>query len=681
MAGRKDNPPYRPNDVIDGKYRVRKILGAGGMSVVYDAEDTTCERIVAVKVLRPSMARRHSYSAEQIRREAAVLVRLHDIAPAYFVDVLTAGVTGDKHRLPYCVMERLIGNTLRQFLEQTAGREIYINELAVIVIDLATALAYAHEAGVVHRDMKPDNAFYARTPEDTYSMKLMDFGIWVPVSDALKGIRTPGFTGSLPYAAPEQLNGMPATPATDVYALGLILFELLTGELPHDRANRRLEPHQLALNVHQEPVPNITAMRPDAPPRLVRTLVRCLSPRPNQRPTALELAKSVRDAKNEFERKLVGAEDAQIAITDVSGPPIAVLLERLDKRANDTLPDPPTGMSHATEPNPQPPSESHEATATSANGVRTFFMKSVHSVEQELEARAAAEAVQEEPRDVAAAQRLKITAPYRVAASTPGLGNSAGRPEIADVRRVLEDGGRRAKQVRIENKVYVDLDAARGSEPHAHAGAGRVDRQATPSRSRDLVPAVPNPTPIVHSTEVTEAPSRADRATRSRASGRFWIAAAAIALILCVVLARLQLAAIRGDTGSAALRNAEPDRGVVVSGTQATPLKAPTPRVSSTAPPASAASANVASGGSDVVTREGSRQAEPVTSTRTTTVAPAPAAPGVVARSAPRGVDFLDRVDQLDPAGQRGQEVQRGQPAKSSAPKKDGATGEFRTSF
>jgi len=276
-------------------------------------------------------------------------------------------------------------------------------------------------------------------------------------------------------------------------------------------------------------------------------------------------------------------------------------------------------------------------------------------------------------------RRARLRKSSRWTRLRPRGANSPAHAKIADVRGVLEDGGRTAKQVRIENKVYVDLDAVRGNGPDAHAEAERVDRQATAGRSRDLVPAVPNPTPLAHSTEVPESPSGADRAARGRASAGLWIAAAAIALMLGIVLVGHQLAAIRGDTGRAAFRNAKPDRGVVVSDTQVMPLSEPTSRVSSTVPPSCSPLAHVASGGGDGVTREESRLAQPAVSTRAAAVAPAPAAPSVVARTAPHSIDFLDRVDQLDPAGS--QEAQRGQTAKSSAPKQDGSTGEFRTSF
>jgi serine/threonine-protein kinase len=323
MPADKDQPPFKPNDVIDSKYRITKVLGEGGMSVVYDAVDITCDRVVAIKVIRPSAARRKAYSLAQIRREAQALVQIHEKTESV-VEVLTAGIE-QRHGLPFYVMERLRGSTLRQFIADQIRRrsEFTTDEIAAIGIPIALALAHAHQLGVVHRDIKPENVFMAQARDGGVGLKLLDFGICTPVPREGDEPSTVGFAGSLPYASPEQLEGERATGATDVYALGLVLFELLTLVLPHGRRSRELTPEDLALRIMADPVPNLAVLRRDTPPRLVSLVARSLAWDPSARPKAHDLAMGLRDVKAEFLGELVGGPVE--GLTDPSGPPIEVL--------------------------------------------------------------------------------------------------------------------------------------------------------------------------------------------------------------------------------------------------------------------------------------------------------------------------------------------------------------------
>jgi len=121
MRARTDMPPYKPGDVIGRVYRIARVLAEGGFSVIYEAVDVTVDRAVAIKVPRPGIARRRAYSREQMRRECQVLVKPRVLTP-YVVDVLTAGITDDEHALPYYVMERLHGSTLRSGVRERQRR-------------------------------------------------------------------------------------------------------------------------------------------------------------------------------------------------------------------------------------------------------------------------------------------------------------------------------------------------------------------------------------------------------------------------------------------------------------------------------------------------------------------------------------------------------------------------------
>jgi serine/threonine-protein kinase len=336
MGARDDRPPYLPHDTLAGKYRVRRILGEGGMAVVYAAIDTTCDRQVAIKVLRPRVAARRSLSSAHLQREAATVVRLLDRTP-HVAEVLTAGITDDEHRLPYYVMERLFGETLRAGIEEKRAQQhpFEILEVATTVIEIATPLAHAHQMGIVHRDVKPENVFLAEQRDGARIVKLIDFGLSALVDgdDEPRASGPRVFSGSRQYASPEQLDGRGTTPASDVYSLGLILYEMLTLKLPHDRHNPALSPEKTALNVLEMPLGDLRKLRADIPPRLEAILENCLEHDPELRPTALQVASRLRDVKRAFEHDLLGSE--AVAATDVTGPPVEVLLQRLDTATSD----------------------------------------------------------------------------------------------------------------------------------------------------------------------------------------------------------------------------------------------------------------------------------------------------------------------------------------------------------
>lgn len=244
-------PPrdYQTGELVPGTvYRIVRQIGAGGMGTVYDVEDTTIEKRYVLKTLHPRLGTREDL-ARRMQNEARTLARLHH---PNIVEVITAGVTADDLRLPFFVMERLDGQSLRAVLEKRGRLEL--PHAYNLVIDLLDALDHAHDRGIVHRDVKPDNIFLHRSPAGSTVTKLLDFGI-VSLLDDAENETSGRFLGTLRYAAPEQLRGEKPTPKTDVYAAALVLYEILAGRGPFDDEG---DPHRIGqAHLHERPPPLI----------------------------------------------------------------------------------------------------------------------------------------------------------------------------------------------------------------------------------------------------------------------------------------------------------------------------------------------------------------------------------------------------------------------------------------
>ena len=196
MPAKRD---YQAGETIPGTiYQVIRPIGAGGMGTVYDVEDTSIGKRYVLKTLHPELGGREDL-ARRVNSEARVLARLNH---PNIVEVVTAGVTGDDMRLPFYVMERLTGQNLRTVLQKRGRLEL--PHALHIAIDLLDALDHAHDKGVVHRDVKPDNVFLHKTIAGITITKLLDFGI-MSLLDGGSGETAGRFLGTLRYAAPEQL--------------------------------------------------------------------------------------------------------------------------------------------------------------------------------------------------------------------------------------------------------------------------------------------------------------------------------------------------------------------------------------------------------------------------------------------------------------------------------------------
>jgi serine/threonine-protein kinase len=251
--------------LIDGRYRLAEVIGSGGMATVHRAFDTRLDRTVAIKLLRRE-AVEDSDIAMRFRREAlAATVLRHP-------NIVACLETGTDDGQPYLVMELIEGEDLAARLRR--GGRLAPPEIARIGLDVARALGVAHVRGIVHRDVKPGNILLAR---DGRAM-VTDFGIARLAADAEGAM--PGTTlGSVHYFSPEQATGATTTAASDVYGLGLVMFESLTGQ----RAWSGDTTAQLVAARIDAPAPSPRAIRPEVPAALDAIVVRALDPDPAKR--------------------------------------------------------------------------------------------------------------------------------------------------------------------------------------------------------------------------------------------------------------------------------------------------------------------------------------------------------------------------------------------------------------
>ncbi len=271
---------------VGGAYVVLELVGAGGMGKVYRGEQIALGKVVAIKVLHPHLIADESAMA-RFYTEARASSRLNH---PNSVSVLDFGRTEDGQL--FLVMEFLRGRDLAHVLWQEGT---FAPERAVdITRQVLGALAEAHELGIIHRDIKPENVIVDRLKTGNDSVKVVDFGLAKVRADVAPSVTMPGIVCGTPdYMAPEQGRGDPPDTRSDLYAVGIMLYQILTGQLPYEGES----PTKVVLQHMTEPIRDPRAVKPSIPEPLARVVMHAMGKEPGDRyPTALEFARALEDA-------------------------------------------------------------------------------------------------------------------------------------------------------------------------------------------------------------------------------------------------------------------------------------------------------------------------------------------------------------------------------------------------
>jgi serine/threonine-protein kinase len=274
--------------LLEGKYRIERLLGAGGMGSVWVAEHTLLQRLVAIKILDTTSTTKDPSAVQRFLREAQTAARIrHD----HIVDVLDVGRFDDG--TPFLVMELLEGETLTSRIR---GRQrLSQGEAADLVDQLLAGLGAAHDAGVIHRDIKPDNCFLARKAGRDH-VKLLDFGISKVAGDPreMRMTRTGVVMGTPYYMAPEQARGgKQLDQRCDLYAVGAILYECVTGRVPFEAENV----NELLFKIVLENAPLPRALAPELEPAFESLILQAMAREPDAR---FQSAAAFREALGPF---------------------------------------------------------------------------------------------------------------------------------------------------------------------------------------------------------------------------------------------------------------------------------------------------------------------------------------------------------------------------------------------
>jgi serine/threonine-protein kinase len=288
-----------------GRYRVDSTLGLGGMAAVYLAHDSELDRPVAVKVLAEHLGNDEAFR-QRFLREARMAAKLSHPNIVHVYD------QGEENGQPFIVMEYVDGPTLGEELKRVGP--LSPARVVDLALQICGGLEHAHASGLVHRDIKPGNLLLRK--EGT--VKIADFGI-ARAAQATKLTQIGSVLGTAAYLAPEQAAAEPVTAAADIYSLGCVLFELLTGRTPYLFDSLP----ELVVKQREEPITPISELRRDVPPELEAAVMHCLARAPEYRPaSAAELAQELAAGSPEPPTEPL-PQPSGVRATDVATVPLA----------------------------------------------------------------------------------------------------------------------------------------------------------------------------------------------------------------------------------------------------------------------------------------------------------------------------------------------------------------------
>ncbi len=251
--------------LINDRYEIIKSIGEGGMANVYLALDKILNRKVAIKVLRGDLSNDEKF-IRRFQREAIAASSLSHPAIVEMYDV------GEDNGIYYIVMEYVEGKTLKQLLKKRGS--LTIPEVIDIMLQLTDGIAHAHDSYIIHRDLKPQNIMIS----DDGAIKITDFGIAMALNST-QLTQTNSVMGSVHYLPPEQASGKGSSTTCDIYSMGILMYELLTGKLPFKGDNAV----EIALKHMKDPLPSIRKSNPDIPQSLENVIIKATAKNPNNR--------------------------------------------------------------------------------------------------------------------------------------------------------------------------------------------------------------------------------------------------------------------------------------------------------------------------------------------------------------------------------------------------------------
>ncbi|MBL8954316.1 MAG: serine/threonine protein kinase [Myxococcaceae bacterium] len=351
-----------------GEYRVEDRIGEGGMGMVYRGIQPVIGKPVAIKVIKPELAGTESTTRRFIDEARAA----NTIGHRNIIDIFSFGTLPGGEQ--YFVMEYLVGEPLSHYLKRTGA--LAPREAVDLLVELVSALSAAHAAGVVHRDLKPSNLFLVLEPDGKRLLKVLDFGIAKLLTNDRPHTQPGSILGTPEYMSPEQVRGEPPGAEVDLYALGVIAFELLTGGRPF----RGHAAEVMAQHIDVAP-PAVSTVTPAVHPTLDALVARLLSKEPKSRGTAERVLETLTalqklpadDTTEPLARPLLTPHDIAAATTpdpprSRRGPLIAVsaalgavlavtlvVLARQSAPTQELAPPPPPPRAEVVQPQPQPP--------------------------------------------------------------------------------------------------------------------------------------------------------------------------------------------------------------------------------------------------------------------------------------------------------------------------------------
>ncbi|OAI55012.1 hypothetical protein AYO44_13745 [Planctomycetaceae bacterium SCGC AG-212-F19] len=294
-----------------GTYRVLKVLGHGGMGVVFQAEDSHLKRVVAVKAMLPEVAKKATARERFLREARAAAALEHDhIVPIYHVS--------EERGVPYLVMPMLKGASLEDWLKKK-GSSLTVGQILKLGREIAKGLAAAHEVGLIHRDIKPANIWLDATTGGR--VKILDFGLARPAETDAQITQSGIIVGTPAYMAPEQATGQKIDGRADLFSLGVVLYRLCSGRLPWKGETAMAT----LMAVATEEATPLDQLKPELPPALTDLVMKLLAKKPDDRPKS---AKAVVEAIVAIEKSLAADKVKVAAPLAAAGTPWQQLDER-----------------------------------------------------------------------------------------------------------------------------------------------------------------------------------------------------------------------------------------------------------------------------------------------------------------------------------------------------------------